>query len=135
MMLFKNTVMIMIAAALLLSCAARKQILPTRETLEKRVEEYFSAKINGDLGRMYEFINPSSREKISERSFAIQQKRYAGFVLKDFAIKDIIFTDSTHATVEVIFVMEAGQAGTQFPFVFEDNNWYRHYPTYETDIK
>ena len=133
--LIKSTLLVIIASALIISCAAIKKIVPKRETLEKRAEEYFSYKVEDDLSKMYMYINPSTRERISEKGFIRQQKRYADFDLKDFIIKEITFTDPTHAMVGVIFVMDKGNFSTQFPFVFEDDNWYRHYPTYETDIK
>jgi len=131
----KNSIIIMTAAALMISCAVRKKIVPTRETLEKRAQEYFSAKVEDDLSKMYRFINPSSRKMISEESFVRQQKRYAGFIVKGFSIKEITFTDPANAMVDVIFTMESGDVSTQFPFVFEDGNWYRNYPTYEIDKK
>lgn len=134
MNIIKNAIIIITAAALMISCAVRKKIVPMREALEKSVQEYFSAKVEDDLSKMYRFINPSSRKMISEESFITQQKRYAGFVVKDFSIKGITFTDPENAMVDVIFKMEGGDVSTQFPFVFEEGNWYRHYPTYETDI-
>ncbi len=115
-------------AVLILACGVKNQA-----ALRDSVDGYFTARVKNDISGMYKYINPKSRELISEESFRTQQKRYVNMKLNDFSIVNITFADSTHATVDVLFTLDSGVFSTQFPFIYEEGGWYRRYPTYETD--
>jgi hypothetical protein len=106
------------------------------DALKDAVTSYFTARMDGDVEKMYGYINPSAKKSISKEGFITQQERWAGtIIMKGFSIGKITFFDPSNARVEVIFHMGKGDFPTEFPFIYEDGGWYRRYPTYETDIK
>jgi len=137
-----QTLKIVVIIAALISLTACGIIKPQPDDihydpvlLREAVNEYFTAKLNGDTNKMYDYINPSSRDKISREGFIKQQKQWANMKIDAFDVGEIKFTEKDIASVEVGMLVDAKPFKTQFPFIYEEGRWYRYYPLYGADKK
>ena len=110
----------MILILLAAGCAALSSTTVKQETLEKRVQSYMQAYINGNWDQAYSFLNASSREKISKDKYIQQHDRKLSY--KKFEIEGVnMLPSGDQATVRVR--IDLSFMGYVFPRAPQTQEW------------
>ena len=100
-------------------CAALSPITATKESLEERVKNYMQAQISRKWDCAYDFIDSSSREKVTRESYLSRIRKQSN---KGFAIEEITMLPSgDQATVKV--KLDVSYMGYTFQGVSQTQHW------------
>ncbi len=115
-------------------CSAGRQIIKEEEetALRRRVQEYWSYKIKGELDKCYQYESPDYREKIGIIRYISQSSR-SPVIWEGFEIKEI-WTSGDEGNVKLnakyrYIIPQSKKAAferlTEEKWVKKDGHWYR----------
>ena len=103
------------------------QPIPAEKALENRVVEMMSARVNGDWGRVYEYLCPEYKNTVSQESFMAKPRN---MVFHNFNVESVNMDPSVEkATVVVQYDMRVmsyevpDQRETQ-KWIIKNGQWY-----------